>query len=348
MTHAPSAASLAGRIWVLLLVLAGTSLAGPPAAPQPAAPPDVVRVVILHVNDSHGQTTARMEADKSVGGYARLTTLVRQVRAEKDVDKVLLLHAGDVLSRGDALTRRTLGAANVALMNAVGFDFWTPGNGEYYDGIDTLKDRIGEFRGKVLTSNVRLDGDKPLGQATAVVEAGPLKLGLFGLSLVRTGNRKGLTIDDAADAARREVAALRKQNVHAVVGLSHIGYDGDVSLARAVDGIDLMVGGHTHTKLETGRTVGGDNGKRTLVVQAGEYLRYLGRVDLTFRKTADGWTLAERTAKLIPVEQPTPFDPAIVELLKQMQRPNWKPGAPRRQREPVETAEPAAAGAAQP
>ena len=92
---------------------------------------------------------------KSVGGYARLATLITDIRNSSKAQRVFLIHAGDILSRGDALTRKTLGGANIELLNHLKFDFWTPGNGDFYDGLKVLADRITQAKFITLTTNVK-------------------------------------------------------------------------------------------------------------------------------------------------------------------------------------------------
>ncbi|MCL5270724.1 MAG: metallophosphoesterase, partial [bacterium] len=95
-------------------------------------------IVILHENDTHGHLfSAEQTADGRHGGAARLATLVARERAANP-GRVLLLHAGDILSRGDALTNWSGGAANFEVMRRIGFDALTPGNGDYYWGPDAL------------------------------------------------------------------------------------------------------------------------------------------------------------------------------------------------------------------
>ena len=137
-----------------------SAIGGQVATTAPTTPPDRpqhVELVLLHVNDIHGQTQEHALGKKSVGGYARLATAVADERrqaaqtlvpapagngatrpADGTPTYVLFFHAGDEFSRGDGLTRATLGAANIALLNAIGLDAMTPGNGEYYDGWSNL------------------------------------------------------------------------------------------------------------------------------------------------------------------------------------------------------------------
>jgi 2',3'-cyclic-nucleotide 2'-phosphodiesterase (5'-nucleotidase family) len=301
--------------WPGILLLILTVLPSPVYADS-----DEIRVAILHVNDTHGRLLPRRRAGGEVGGYARLATAIGKVREESDLDHVLLVHAGDILSRGDKLTRRTKGAANVALMNELGFDLWTPGNGEFYDGLDVLTQRIGEFDGKVLTSNVyRSDTRKPLGVSSAVLEAGDLRIAFIGSTTVRKANRDGLVVGQWATVSAELVGPLREK-AHAVVAVNHIGYPYDRALAELVGGIDLIIGGHTHTLLPNGKWVHRKLGGRTLIAQAGGYVKHLGRVDMTFRRDGDTWGLVEMKAGLIPLDAKVRPDETIRKRIVELTR----------------------------
>ena len=94
-------------------------------------------LVILHINDTHGHLEPHKVKERSVGGVARLAGLIKQIRRENP-GRVLLVHGGDVFSRGDAVTRHYKGRANIDLMNRMGYDAMVPGNGEYYWGLEKV------------------------------------------------------------------------------------------------------------------------------------------------------------------------------------------------------------------
>ncbi len=315
------------RFLLLLLPfwIVSTGLADPPAD-QPDE--KTHRVILLHVADSHGKISGIRQEGKTVGGYARLATLVQKIRATHKGDTVLLIHAGDLFSRGDKLTRRTLGAANVELLNAMGFAYWTPGNGEFYDGLANLRARLAQFRGKALTSNVHLaEGGKVLGVETDIFQAGPVRVGFFGLCFVRKHSRKGLQITQAK-ATRKALQDLAAAGADAVVAVTHIGLDRDLGLAASTGEIDVILGGHSHSTLPTGKLVPSLGGGKTLVAHSGDHRRYLGQVELSFTRTGKGWELSGKTARLIPVTAETKPDPIIVGKIRAMSQPGWKPGAP--------------------
>lgn len=273
---------------------------------------DTRHIVLLHVNDSHGHTMSFTADGVSVGGYARLASVVQQVRDEVGADHVLLFHAGDEFSRGDALTSATGGAANIAIMNQIGFSLFVPGNGEFYPGVANLQKRIGEAKFPVLASNVSYRiGGKPLADVTHQFNVAGVRIGVMGLCFLHKEHPSSLplSVEDPIVTAKQLVPELRKDN-DLVISVDHLGLDQDRALAAAVPGIDVIIGGHSHTTLPRGHWVN-QSDHSTLIVQAGDLLRFVGRVDLRLRRTGDSWQLTDASATLIPLDQTVREDPAI-------------------------------------
>lgn len=282
--------------------------------------PTTQRIVFLHVNDCHGQTEGFTQGGRSVGGYARLSTAVNEVRARGGVDRVFLIHAGDEFSRGDGLTTASAGAANITIMNHLRFDIWTPGNGDFYNGLRNLGERIAQARFKTLAANVMyLLNSRPLAEDFVIEQAGAMRIAFVGLCTVRTTHPSavGLKVNDPVETAKKLVPALQKQ-ADMVVVVSHLGMPEDQKLAAAVAGIDLIIGGHSHTLLPTGKQIKSPDGRNVLICQAGELLRYMGQVDLTAVSTAGRWTITDLTARVIPLNQNVKIDPAVTALIARL------------------------------
>lgn len=282
-------------------------------------------IVLLHVNDSHGQTMSSVKDGKPVGGYPRLASAVAQVRQEVGAQRVLLIHAGDEFSRGDALTSSSAGAANIAIMNQIGFSLMVPGNGEFYPGVASLQKRISEAKFPVLASNVRYRiGDKPLAGVTHQFTIDGVRVGVMGMCFLRKEHPSALplSVESPAPAAKRLVPELRKNN-DVVVAVNHIGIDEDRALAAAVPGIDLIIGGHTHTTLPRGHWVTSD-AHSTFISQAGDMLRYVGRVDVYLAQDDDGWHITDISSRLIPLDGTIAEDPAIKATIARL----WPTTAP--------------------
>ena len=313
-----------------LLSAPGGSVPAPAAqAPAGAAPaaPDKVAVTILHINDTHGHTEPYSENDRSIGGYARLATLVQDVRASRSASpasakaaRVLLIHAGDELSRGDELTRETLGAANVAIWNHLGFDIWVPGNGDYYDGLEVLQDLIRKFKGTVLAANVRIAATgRPIAKPSVIYHVGPVRIAFFGICHLKPlePTTDLFRVADTTATARQLAAELRRQ-ADVIVAVTHHGNIADRRMAADVGGLDLIIGAHSHTVLPKGQRLKGPGGREVLIVQAGESMAYLGRVDLALERADGGWRIAASSASLIPIDDKVKADPAVTALVNKL------------------------------
>ena len=307
---------------VALLALSQASFGADTNAP---AAPQLLTLTFLHINDVHGQMTSFPLAGKDGGGYARLATRVRQFRDQAKPSHFFLVHAGDEFSvkrdgpqtLGTALTLATHGAANIAAMNALGFDCWVPGNGEFYGGLSNLQMRLLASHFSVLTANVTQRGDgQTLGQPFVLKQAGPIKVALLGLTWIRPETLKfmPLTLSDPVMTARKLVPELRRQ-ADLVVAITHLGLAEDTRLAAAVEGLDLILGGHSHTVLPKGSWATAPSGRKVLICQAGEYLRRLGIVDMTLTRTNGQWRIADQAARLVSLDDTVKPDEHITPLI---------------------------------
>lgn len=270
----------------------------------PPPPPDNV-LTILHTNDPHG----RLQADSGGQwwGYARIATVVEEVRSE--AEHVLLLDAGDVL-HGTNIVNLFQGKSVIDVMNAMGYDAWALGNHDFNYGQTVLLTRTTEAQFPALAANVveTATGElAPFATAYVVKQVGGLKVAIFGLSTPDTvwathpNNVVGLEFLDPIAVATELVPELREQ-ADVVIALTHLGYEQDLELAEQVDGIDLIIGGHSHTRIDTPELVNG-----TIIAQAYEYGKVVGRVDLLFH----GKQLVGYQGWLIPVTASVAEDAAI-------------------------------------
>ncbi|MQL50951.1 hypothetical protein GFC01_01420 [Desulfofundulus thermobenzoicus] len=254
-------------------------------------------LTILHTNDTHAH----------LDDIARRATVIQQERAK--AANSLLLDAGDVFS-GTLYFTRYQGLADLDLMNMLGYQAMALGNHEFDKGPATLAEFVRQAHFPLLNANFDFHadpylsgyahtqtGDASVGQSVyggiwpAVIEqVGQEKVGIFGLTTEDTAEisspGKDIQINDAFAAARNEVAALEAQGVNKIIALTHLGWDRDRQLAREVEGIDVIVGGHSHTLPAPSDypTVVTDDlyHTPTLVVQAGEYGSYLGKLNVSF------------------------------------------------------------------
>ncbi|WP_223592234.1 5'-nucleotidase C-terminal domain-containing protein [Neobacillus bataviensis] len=249
--------------------------------------PKAIDLSIMHVNDTHA----------NVEQYPKLTTAVNQVRDEKP--NAMLVDAGDVFS-GTLYFNQYLGKADLGFMNTLGYDAMTFGNHEFDKDSATLASFIQDMKFPMLSANVNVTNDPILGplfknQISDSPEGGNIypaiiktvdgeKVGIFGLTTEDTSYLANpsdkIVFENATEKAKATVTELKAEGVNKIVVLSHLGYGPDQELAKAVDGIDIIVGGHTHTKLDQPVVI--EKSEPTVIVQANEYLKYLGVLNVSF------------------------------------------------------------------
>lgn len=260
-------------------------------------------LTIMHTNDTHANLDKQVD-DETVDTIAKRVTLVKQIR--KDKPHNLLLDAGDVFS-GTLYFNKFFGQADLAFMNLMQYDAMVFGNHEFdlgsgTDGHQKLKEFVDGAEFPFVAANVDFSVDADMAplendEYTAAAENGQIyngiikeidgeQVGIFGLTTEETASissPEAIEFTDYIAAAEEAVAYFDTQDVNKIIALTHIGFDdnvavdNDLKLAAEVPEIDVIVGGHTHKKLETPEKVG-----NTLIVQADQYNNFLGQLDVTF------------------------------------------------------------------
>lgn len=257
-------------------------------------------LVIMHLNDTHG----RVEEGKYDGmGYARVKTLVDQERAVNE--NVLLLDAGDTI-HGTVFAALSRGESIVDIMNTMDYTAMAPGNHDFNYGLDRLEELEDKMNFEILASNVEYKADGNTAFKPYIIkEIDGMKVGILGVSTPETAyktnptNVEAVTFTNPIATANKAVIDMSNEGVNYIIAISHLGMDEDsyytsIRLAEEVDGIDLIVDGHSHTTLKNGLKI-----DDTLIVQAGFYDKNLGKVEIAINK--DGSTDAK--ASLITKEE---------------------------------------------
>jgi 5'-nucleotidase len=278
---------------------------------------------LLHTNDHHAHLEAVDGRDPSgtpttLGGIARRKTAIAQLRAASDRDRepLLLLDAGDVF-QGTLYFNYYAGLADRGFYNDLAYDAMTVGNHEFDRGQQVLADFLAGLEFPVVAANLAIAPDAPLAalvRPSVVKELGGERVGIVGLTtpetLALSNPGAGVSFLDPVEAARRAVADLERQGVHKIIALTHLGLTADLALAAAVDGIDVVIGGHSHTPL--GPMPGAEqpypiathtpNGDPVLIVTDWEWGKYLGNLRVRF----------DRRGRLVDWDgQPVALDAAI-------------------------------------
>jgi 2',3'-cyclic-nucleotide 2'-phosphodiesterase (5'-nucleotidase family) len=306
-----------------------------------------VSLTILHTNDTHGHLKpfsyptvvapgselAALEVRANIGGIARRATLAKRLREElgRQGTTVWMIDAGD-FSDGTAFSTEYHGEADAAAMTTAGYDFGTLGNHEFNHSLPELKKLLSLFRYPILCANAKENATGALLMPAYVIRnVGPLRVGVFGI-VTRSGSdypaaRDALTIADEIETARRMVQELHSK-ADIIVAISHSGDDVDAKIAKAVPEIDVIVGGHSHSRIAHGEFVwrsgelkNGDENS-TVVVQAHQWGGELGRLDLLFSQDRSGiWRVERQRAELLAITPEIPEDPEVAAVVDKY----WKP-----------------------
>ncbi|MFW5868207.1 MAG: bifunctional metallophosphatase/5'-nucleotidase, partial [Armatimonadota bacterium] len=271
------------------------------AAPQ--------NVTILHFNDSHGNVLTP-EDEGDLGGIARIAALVDQIREENEARDVttLLLIAGDVL-QGTPLSTVFHGEADFAALNRMDVSAMAIGNHEFDYGMPNLHRLIEMANFPILSANIRRKVDGSLVfDGTERFTVGDEMIVVIGLTTPETRvttmptNVENLDFEEPVETAAMLADRITRTEDRVVVALTHLGYEEDLKLARAVPALDVVVGGHSHTMLEESVSAG-----NAVVVQAKSYGEYLGRLDLVI----DDGKVVNHEYSLIPIDASIAQDPDV-------------------------------------
>lgn len=317
----------------------------PEPEPEPGGQP--LDLTILHLNDHHSHIASESfgydvsglglsattgagesvsEVEVTYGGFPRMVTLFNQLAGESE--HVLKLHAGDAIT-GTLYYSLFDGSADADVMNQVCFDAFALGNHEFDDGDSGLASFLDELAGgscdaptPVLAANVVPADDSAIREGYiepyTIVERGGEQIGIIGIDIAgktRDSSQPdaGTEFLDETETAQRYIDELTEMGVNKIVLLTHYGYDNDLAMASELTGVDVIVGGDSHSLLgdETFENLGfnpvGDyptqasdaGGAPVCVVQAWEYAHLMGRLEVSF--DAEGQVTACAGTPMMPI-----------------------------------------------
>ena len=281
-------------------------------------------LTILHINDhhSHLKPDSRMSLNldgKSTrvrsGGMPAVIAKMKELEASKA--NVLKLHAGDAVS-GSLFFTLFKGEADAALMNEVCFDAFALGNHEFNEGdaglakfLDFLN--AGECNTPVLAANVKPEvgvsaltpkSETDYIQPYTVIDVAGTKVGIIGIDIVRKTIMSSSPDDttrflDEAETSQKMVNELKEAGVNRIVIMAHYGYKNELELAAKIDGVDVIIGGDSHTLLGDFEEIGlnsagpyptvveGVGGNLVCVATAWQYSQIVGELNISFNEAGD-------------------------------------------------------------
>ena len=258
------------------------------------------KLTILHTNDQHSRIEpfeASYSKNPNQGGFARRASLVQQIRNQES--NVLLLDSGDIF-QGTPYFNFFGGELEFKLMSMMKYDAATMGNHDFDNGLEGFIKVLPNAKFPFICSNYNfkntiLDGKT---ESYKIFDKNGIKVGIFGVGvelkgLVGKANYKETEYLNPIEIAQQYSQFLRNEKkCDLVICLSHLGYNyekepermSDLILAKKTSGIDLILGGHTHTFLPEPQVLTNKDDKKVLVNQVGWAGLLLGRIDFYFNK----------------------------------------------------------------
>jgi 5'-nucleotidase len=303
-------------------------------------------LTILHINDLHSRlepinkydSTCSAKDDtegKCFGGIARVKSKIDERRAALSAAgrNVLTLDAGDQF-QGSLFYTTYKGAAAAEFMNMIGFDAMAVGNHEFDDGPAGLAGFLDKVDAKVLSGNIEVENEPTLKgrvPGTLVLEIGGQKVGIVSVlaeDTVETSSPgPNVFFQRAETYLKGAVEGLQAAGVDKIVALTHMGLPRDMEIAARVPGIDVIVGGHSHTLLSNTHEgaagpypvlVQNPAGRQVPIVQAYAYGKFLGEIEIVFD---DAGKVVSATGNPILLDASVPADKAVAARLAELAAP---------------------------
>ncbi|WP_187275698.1 NAD nucleotidase [Parahaliea aestuarii] len=321
-----------------------------PVEPEPSG--QAIDLTLLHLNDHHSHIAAEsfgfdatglnlattteagepvQEVDVSYGGFPMLVTLFNELAA--NAEHVIKLHAGDAVT-GTLYYSLFNGRADAEVMNQICFDAFALGNHEFDDGDAGLANFLdflnsGACETPTLAANVVPGPDSAIAEGYiepyTIVERGGEQIGIIGIDIAgKTKNSsrpdEGTEFLDETETAQQFIDELTDMGVNKIVLLTHYGYQNDLALAQNLTGVDVIVGGDSHSLLgdDTFASLGFNpvgeyptlttdtDGNTVCVVQAWEYAHLLGQLEVSF--DAEGVVTSCNGMPVMPVADSFSFE----------------------------------------
>lgn len=301
-----------------------------------AALADQFTMTILHTNDMHAHVESTRIRGKLYGGYARLATLIQKYKASDP--NPILLNGGDTF-QGTLYFNVYEGLADAAFMNYAGFAAMAVGNHEFDRGPKALATFAKTLNFPLLASNLDVSADKDLngfivGGATSWV--GKEQIAIVGAVTpeLPSISSPGPTVRmlDLVKSCQANIDAFRSSGINKIILVTHVGYREEVELAGKLKGVDVIVGGHSHTLLGDIKVDGfsgsagpyptvtkNADGDTALVVQAHDWGKLLGRIKVTFDEA--GKVVKWSDAAPILVDESVPEDKTFLSMIAALKKP---------------------------
>ncbi|MBX9722257.1 MAG: bifunctional metallophosphatase/5'-nucleotidase, partial [Candidatus Obscuribacterales bacterium] len=312
----------------LIIALSLPAFYARPAFSDDTASQEKFTITILHSNDTHSHEDSFVEHGKNLGGMPRIAHVIRE--AKKNNKHVLAVDAGDIF-QGTGFFETYKGEVEIECMNKAGYDLYTIGNHDFDEGPENLGKQLKNAKFDVISCNLDVSSDPNLSvevKPSVVKEIAGQKIGFIGIitpQLVELAPKLGAVKLISAgpnwmEPLRAEIEKLKKQGVNKIIVVSHCGVDLETLMAKSIPDIDVVVGGHSHTRLDKATVVDQADGAHTMVVQTGSYGRTLGELDLVFDKSGK-LIMPETKYKLIDLTEKVSEEPDVKAYVVEKAKP---------------------------
>jgi len=293
-------------------------------------------LTILHTNDLHAHVEPVKIKGKEYGGYARLASAI--IEQNRTAENPILLDAGDVF-QGTLYFNVYEGLADLSFMNVIGYRAMAVGNHEFDRGPQVLANFAKMASFPLLSANLDVSQEpllKDLIKAFVITEVAGEKVGIVGCTTpdLPTISSMGpnVRMKDLVKSLQAAADELKKQGVNKIIAVSHCSYGLDMDVASKVRGIDVIVGGHSHTLLGDIHIEGVDkprnpyptvvkdpDGNNVLVVQSWEWGKVLGKIKVSFDDA--GKVTEWSDAGPIVIDDTLPENPFVAQIVAAFQKP---------------------------
>lgn len=248
---------------------------------------------IIHTNDTHSQIDGIYMDEQPIGGVVERASFLELMRQHDP--QLVYLDAGDMV-QGSPYFNIWDGMIEMKAMNLQGLICSTFGNHEFDNGIDFLKNMLDYACFPIINCNYDVTGTvlEPFVRTSMMIERKGVRIGITGVTcdpnnLIFNRNWEGIQYINPVEAANKEARKLREQDCDMVILLSHVGYypndsTGDRWIAKNSVGIDMIIGGHTHTNIENGIEVMNAEGKPVMITQTGAKASPIGHINIKLKK----------------------------------------------------------------
>jgi 2',3'-cyclic-nucleotide 2'-phosphodiesterase (5'-nucleotidase family) len=279
-------------------------------------------ITILQVNDTHSYFelhnelfwSGKRDFYKKAGGYARIATIFKEVKGKKN-GKVICLDNGDTI-HGTFPAVKSKGHAVVKILNELNLDAMTA-HWEFAHGPDNFRDIVAKLKFPILAINCyEINSQKLVFPPFRILEIGKLRVGIIGIAATIVDKTmpkhfsKGIYFTLGNKELPRYIKQLREiEKVDLIIVLSHLGYPQELKLVKEVNGIDVLLSGHTHNRIYEAVVV-----NRSIIIQSGCHGSFIGRLDLLVK---NGRVLKFQH-KLIDVNESIKPDPKVDSIINKI------------------------------